>query len=100
MDAREALDERRLARAVVADEAEHLAAAKLEVDAVERPHGAVRLGDPARLQDDLARSHCLGHRTTSRAAFASWSTTEAAITITPTTISCQKSGTFVRIMPL
>ena len=71
--ARQALDERGLAGAVVADEPEHLAAAELEVDAVERLHRAVRLRDPARLEDDapVAVSLRLAHRTTSRAALAS-----------------------------
>ena len=45
VDADDALDERRLAGAVVADERHHLAGADLEVDPVERLHRAERLRD-------------------------------------------------------
>ena len=47
VDARDALDERRLACAVVADEPEHLAGEELQVDAAQRLHGAVRLLEAA-----------------------------------------------------
>ncbi len=43
IDAGNALDQRRLAGAVVADEGHHLSSAHLEVDLVERLHGAERL---------------------------------------------------------
>ncbi len=45
--AADALDEGGLARAVVAEEGDDLAAMDLEVDAVEREHGAEPLGGPA-----------------------------------------------------
>ena len=45
--AREALDERRLAGAVVADEPQDLAREELQVDALEGVHGAVGLRDGA-----------------------------------------------------
>src|SRR6185295_4517704 len=46
--AAEDLDQRRLARAVLADERVDFAAADLEVDVVERPRRAVRLRQPLR----------------------------------------------------
>src|SRR5262249_27445162 len=92
-DARQALHERRLAGAVVADEPKHLAALELKVDPRQSLHRPVGLRDAARFENDA-------HLTVSRAALAIWSTTIAAMMITPTTICCQKSGTFVRIRPL
>ena len=53
----DALDERRLAGAVVADERHHLAGADLEVDVVERLHRAERLGDVLQLE-----KWCVAHR--------------------------------------
>src|SRR5581483_6952859 len=50
VDAGDALDERGLAGAVVADERHHLAGLDLEVDRVQRLHGAERLGDVAELE--------------------------------------------------
>src|SRR6185312_7203244 len=43
----DALDERRLARAVGAEQHMHLTRGHVEVDAVERPHAGVLLGDVA-----------------------------------------------------
>ena len=50
MDAGDALDERRLPGAVVADERHHLAGAHLEVDVRERLNGAEGLRDVAELE--------------------------------------------------
>ena len=50
VDAGDALDQRRLAGTVVADERHHLAGAHLEVDVGERLHGAEVLRDPAELE--------------------------------------------------
>ena len=60
--AREALDERRLAGAVVADHGEHLAGVQLEVGAGERCHPAEALDQALGLQDrfaDHVRAHHL-----------------------------------------
>ena len=46
VDARDGLDERRLAGAVVADQGDDLVRADVEVDAAEGLHGAEALGDP------------------------------------------------------
>ena len=51
VDARDALDQRRLARAVVADERHHLTASHLEIDVRERLDGAEGFGDAAKLED-------------------------------------------------
>ena len=51
--AREALDERRLAGAVVADDRQHLAGVQLEVDAVEADDGPNVLTRPLRLEHGL-----------------------------------------------
>ena len=51
MRAGDALDERRLARAVVADERHHLAAADLEVDVGERLHRPEGLRDVPELEE-------------------------------------------------
>jgi hypothetical protein len=51
VDAGDALDQRRLAGAVVADERHHLAGGDVEVDLVERLDGAEALRDPPELQD-------------------------------------------------
>ena len=51
VDADDALDQRRLAGAVVADEGHDLAAADLEVDPVERLDGAERLRDALALEE-------------------------------------------------
>jgi len=53
------LDERGLARAVVADESHHLARIDLEVDVGQRLDGAEPLAHPAQLQDGLPLGH--GH---------------------------------------
>ena len=56
VDAGDALDQRRLAGAVVADQGHHLAAADLEVDPVERLDGAERLRDAPALEE-----RCVSH---------------------------------------
>ena len=48
---RDHVDERRLARAVVAHEADDLAAAELQADLVQRTHGAEVLADASHLED-------------------------------------------------
>ena len=53
VDPGDALDQRRLAGAVVADERHHLAVAHLEVDVGQRLHRAERLGDAAELEDGV-----------------------------------------------
>jgi hypothetical protein len=50
VDAGDALDERRLAGAVVADESHDLPGADLEVDVRQRLHGAERLREVANLE--------------------------------------------------
>ena len=52
----DALDQRRLAGAVVADERHHLAVPNLEVDVGQRLHRAERLGDAAKLEERGRRS--------------------------------------------
>src|SRR5438105_3661826 len=100
---RQALHERRLPGAVVSDEPQYLARIERDLDVRQRLHCAVRLRDAAcvehRAPTALLR-RLRAHRTARRAAFASWSTAIAAMMITPTTICCQKSGTFIRIRPL
>jgi hypothetical protein len=54
VDARDGLDQRRLAGAVVADERHHLAVADLEVDVRQRLDGSERLGDVAELEGGSA----------------------------------------------
>ncbi|GGN21305.1 hypothetical protein GCM10011609_73280 [Lentzea pudingi] len=54
VDARDALDQRRLARAVVADEGRDLAGVDVEVDVVQDVHGAEALVDAAQLENRLA----------------------------------------------
>jgi hypothetical protein len=44
------LEQRALAGAVVADQAEQFAADDVEIDAVDRMHGAVMLGDAVRIR--------------------------------------------------
>ncbi len=63
MDAGDDLHQRRLAGAVLADEAMHLAGQQREVDARQRGHAAERLADPGQLQDRLAsaRWRALAH---------------------------------------
>jgi hypothetical protein len=56
VDAGDALDQRRLPGAVVADERHHLAVADLEVDVRQRLHGSVGLGYPTELEE-----RCLAH---------------------------------------
>ncbi len=56
VDACHALDQRRLAGAVVADERHHLSRAGLEVDVGQRLHGAERLGDASQLE-----KRCVAH---------------------------------------
>ena len=51
VDARYALDEGRLARAVVAHQRHHLAGADLEIDAVESLNGPERLGHAPAFED-------------------------------------------------
>src|SRR4029453_16516653 len=55
LGAREALDERGLARAVVADHGEHLAREELEAHPVEADDAAERLHEPAGAEDRRAR---------------------------------------------
>jgi hypothetical protein len=57
MSAGDALDERRLAGAVVADERHHLSRPHLEVDVVQRLHRAERLRDVLQLE-----KWCVAHR--------------------------------------
>ena len=57
----EALDERRLAGAVVADDAQHLARVELEVGVVERDDASVRLDQADGLQDRAVGRSCSGH---------------------------------------
>ena len=54
---RDHADERALAGAVVADDPEHLAAAKLQADVVERGHGAEPLRDSLHLEHDRPLAH-------------------------------------------
>jgi hypothetical protein len=68
------LDQAGLARAVVADDREHLAGHQVEVGAVERGHVAVPLDQAAGLE------HRGGHRVLLR---ESWSTVTARITRMP-----------------
>jgi hypothetical protein len=70
VDAGDALDQRRLAGAVVADERHHLAVAHLEVDVGQRLHGAERLGDSAELEKGVSligASHTTDERRRPRA---------------------------------
>ena len=71
VDAGDALDQRRLAGAVVADERHHLASAHLEVDVGQRLHGAERLGDTAKLEKGCVAHRGVSH-TTERAEAPAW----------------------------
>ena len=58
------LDQRRLARAVVAEQAEHLALAQVQVDVAQRRHGTEALGDVFDAQ------HVVGRRVTGASGWA------------------------------
>ena len=60
VDAREDLDQRRFAGAVVAEQAMDLAELDLERDVAQRDHRAEELGDAAQLEEALIRT--VGHR--------------------------------------
>ena len=60
--AREALDERRLARAVIADDTQHLARIEVEVGVVECHDPPVRLDQVPALQDRLGRGSAVTSR--------------------------------------
>ena len=55
MHARQHLDQRGLARAVVADQRDHLARMDVEIDVGQRRHRAEILGHVAERDDELAR---------------------------------------------
>jgi hypothetical protein len=57
VDPRDALDQRRLAGAVVTDERHDLAGADLEVDVIERLHRPEGLRDAAQLEGRCSRRH-------------------------------------------
>src|SRR4051794_24358428 len=90
--AREALDQRRLAGAVVADDREDLARHQLEVGAAERGHVAVALDQTARFENRGGR-----HAFTFR---IHWSMATATMIRMPTAKSCQRTSTPVRVKPL
>ena len=106
MHAADALDQRRLARAVVAEQRQHLAAVQLEVDAVEREDRAEALGGAAhgeRRRASEARSRAgrlAAPGTGSRACRGTTSSSTASTMTTPMTIGCRNASTFSRFMPL
>ena len=57
LEAAEDLDQRRLAGAVVAEQAEHLALAQVQVDVAQRGHRAEALGDVLDAQDVVRSRH-------------------------------------------
>src|SRR5205823_3660448 len=75
--AREHLDQRRLAGAVVADHGQHLARVEVEVGTRERRHVAEALDDRSGLQDWLEGAHPRDRRC------VSWSTETARMTSMP-----------------
>ena len=79
--ARQALDQGRLAGAVVADDGQHLARVQVEVGAVEADDAAEGLDQAAGLDDRLASVGCSGgHARTLR---IHWSVATATMTRTP-----------------
>ncbi len=93
VDAREDLHERRLAGAVLADEAVHLAGAKGEADAVQHGHAEERLLEALGHEDGLGvddrggrggahRFLCVGHATTSSQAPDAADASTASVTRT------------------
>ena len=95
----EALDERRLAGAVVADDAQHLARVELEVGVVESDDASVRLAQADGLEDGGGDrlGHDGGHALTLR---IHWSTVTATMTRTPMVKSCQSGSKPARLRPL
>jgi len=57
MDARDDLDQRRLAGAIVTDERDHLARANLEVDVAQRIDGSEAATEPPRRQNRRPPRH-------------------------------------------
>src|SRR5215211_2020485 len=93
--ARKALDQRRLAGAVVADHGQYLARPQVEVRAGESRHVPVALDQPARLQDRgrIGRRHAFTFR-------IHWSIATAAMISTPTAKSCHNTSVPASVNPL
>ena len=76
------LDERGLARSIVADHAKDLARVKIEVRIVERDHVAITLGEAAGRKNWPEFAHWEALR-------SHWSIATATMTRTPTVKTCQ-----------
>src|SRR5262249_52799623 len=98
MDARQELDQRGLARAVLAAERVDLPGPQVEGDALERGHAAETLDDAPRLEDRPRGA--LAHRRTSssRRWKPSATTVDIMLSFVTTTVSSRIEGTF--ILPL
>ena len=83
----EHLDQRRLAGAVVADDAEDLARHEIEIGVVERGDAAVALDEAARLENRL--DVCRAHADT---FLIHWSSVTATMISTPTVKSCHRTS--------
>ena len=89
----EALDQRGLAGAVVADHGQDLARPQVEVRAAERGHVAVALDQAAGLEDVHRRRHAFTLR-------IHWSIATAAMIRKPTAKSCHSTSTPASVSPL
>src|SRR6185312_549860 len=98
MHARDALDQRRLARAVVAQERHDLARSDLPAHVVDGGQAAEALGEVADREDRIAHSRPPEKRPTMRSR--DWSMSTAMITTAPTTMNCQKACTLSITSPV
>ena len=99
VDAGDALDQRRLAGAVVAEEAHHLAGVDVEAERADGGEAAEALGDVADGEDRLGH---VGGPWRARPTMRSrdWSMSTAMMTTAPTTMNCQKASTFSITRPV
>src|SRR5690606_6064906 len=99
MDPRDALDQRRLAGAVVAEEGDHLAGVNLPAHVVDRGQPAEALGEVADGEDGFGHGP---HPDLPRPMIRSrdWSISTAMITTEPTTMNCQKASTLSMTSPV
>src|ERR1700689_451468 len=99
VDARDAFDERRLARAVVAEQTHHLAARDIETHVVDRDEAAEDFCQVADGEQGVA--HCAAPpRVRPMMRSRDWSISTATMTTVPTTMNCQKASTLSITSPV
>src|ERR1700689_1588143 len=99
VDARDAFDERRLSRAVVAEQTHHLAARDVETHVVDRDEAAEDFCQVADGEQGLA--HCAAPpRVRPMMRSRDWSISTATMTTVPTTMNCQKASTLSITSPV